>query len=351
MCEQYQAGIEHPNQDTWLQGYSVVFSAQQKQALADRYADQVPGSVDINSLASAIDVATMINYSYRATHESGNRALLGVGSKHEHGDNLILRQQYDEMTGRPKKIGHFIQWFSRVSHDAFVKQEVLPAHERFKHVSLELGGIRQFGDWESTAALDAMARSVPQKVLEANPKAHLILYGRRSNEYNDARVDYVDEVNKTYRLLPQYKLPAAEDKQFKASAFDDEDLEKSAPIAFDFTVVRRRRPVADIYIPGQSDLVIFKESIGLMVMSMIESEARESIIDDCKRVFNEARLTRDIKGVGAVKMNDTPGARLAGGIFEAAIDSRAGVTKDIIPISAHYVQAVGEKYAALRHAA
>ena len=83
-------------------------------------------------------------------------------------------------------------------------------------------------------------------------------------------------------------------------------------------------------------------------MSMVESNVREAILDDCRRIFNEARATKDVEGVDSVKLDDTSGARLAGSLFETAITSQAGETRDIIPISAHYVQGVGEKFARFR---
>ncbi|MBC7581479.1 hypothetical protein H7097_01250 [Aeromicrobium sp.] len=348
MCEQYEYGIEHPNQDTWIKGYSERVDELQQKALAERYFEFGKDEINLPDLAAAIDTATLINHSYRDMHEASNRGILNIGTRDSAGDAGILRSEYDNFAGRSKKVSDFIMWFSKTSHDTFVNHEDLPASKQFKHVSLELGGIRQSGDWNVTGPLDRMARSIPRGVLSLNPDVRMTIYDPQSEMFDDARVSYVDSYDKGYLLLPQYKLPEPSTRLMTHDVFIGEELGVSALIDFHYSVIRRRRPVADIYVPGQSDLVIFKESIGLLVMDALDATLRKRILQDCSQAFEHARHGRDIEGTGNMKLNDTVGARLAGNLFESAIESRDGVTKDIIPISAHYVQAVGKKYVSFR---
>lgn len=340
MCETFSQGIEHPNQDTWLQGYSQRLDDSRRKALAERYADTAQSVLKLGELYEAIDHATMTNYSHRAVHEQMNCARLGIPGDTE------LTYAYDELTGRQKKVGDFVQWFSTVSHAKFGAQEHLALERRFGHVSLELGGIRQFGDWESTGQLDQMSEAIPSQLLATNSKIEMTLYGAHKNgRLVDERINYVDDVKKSYTLLPQYKMQDSADKKMSVAALEDEDLHTSGAIDFDYTMVRRRRLFADIHIPGQSDVVIFKESIGLLIMAMVDNNIREALIDDCRSIFHAARVTGNVEQVGQVKLHDTAGAKLAGALFEIAIKGEKGETKDVVPISAHYVQGVGEKFA------
>lgn len=337
MCEEYTTGIEHPNQDSWIAGLAGQMSEEQKAAMAARYVGVPEGTVDLPSLYYAVESATMINHAHRATHESTNRGVLGIGSIEDEGERGRLRAEYDQLTGRASKVHDFVLWFSRVSHAAFVDQEHILPSRRVKHVSLELGGNRQFGDWEATHALDEMARSIPSGILKLQPDARLRIYGPpREGSFLDDRIEYVDEQKPKYRLLPQYQLPSKVHQTQRT--FDNHGYD-------DFVVFRRRRTVADIYVPGQSDVVIFKESLGMLVMSMIAPEMRSTIAEDCKQVFEAVRSKRDVEGATPVNLTNTPGAMLAGSYFEEDISSPAGVSKNTIVISAHYVAGVGEKFA------
>jgi hypothetical protein len=327
MCEHYQPDIEHPNQDDWGQhGSGGYLSEVQKKAIEARYAD-VASVIDFDDIFSALNDAAATNHDHRTLHDQANKTRLGITTPVSNDPQPnALKHEYDGLTGRSEKIGDFIHWFSSISHEAFVAQESLPPERRFRHVSLELGGVSQMGNWEADRGIEKMASSIPARVLESAPYARLTMYGQKWTEHlHDERVTYVDSVPYSYVLMPK---PTNTPRRFD----------------FDHTLLRQRFPFADIYLEGKSDVVVFGERIGLLVMPMIEKNIRDAIIDDSWRVAEE-KTSSNTK----VKLQDTPGARMAGAIFENALRSPEGTTKDIIPVSVHYVQGVGEKFAQLRH--
>lgn len=344
MCESYTYGIEHPNQDTWVaDNFACELSPQNRVDLTNRYADTALGSADLEAMFRAISNASMINRAHRGAHESGNRGSLGIGHIDDRGERGQLRAEYDQLTGRADKVSDFILWFSRVSHKAFVAQEQL-AKKSFSHVSLELGGIRQYGDWNATKSLDGMIRTVPNGVLARDPEAHIVVYGHPKYEPIDPeRVRHVDTWTNSYRLMPEYQLPVIRSNK--------ESRKDEYVRSVDFAVVRRRRPIADIYIPGQSDAVIFKESLGLLVMPLIEPGVRKVIAEEYTNPTRKTSESEDADGAATVEAYESLGDKLAGDIIEDAIDSRQGETTNLIILSGHYVQGVGKKFARFREAA
>jgi hypothetical protein len=350
MCEQYDSGIEHPNQSWYLRATADQMSDADKAALTERYTGIPAGRFDVDGLFEALDRVTQQIHLYRDTHERANRARIGINPPTADSDNgpSQLWIEYDGLTGRAEKVGHFVSWFSRVSHAAYVRQENLPNRDKFVHVSLEIGGKRQFGDWDATQRVDDMAKSIPRQLLEVEPVLqHMTVFGESTSQRVDhPKVKYVDDAPKSYLISPHWQSGAAKEN-------DDPDN-----LRFDYLKVRRRRPFADVFIEDQSDTVLFKESWGLIPMVMVHPQIRAEITKDIQSAFlqayekfrEERRQDPDAQE-RPVKIQDTPGARLAGAIFETAIKSGSGETKDIVPVSAHYVQAVGEKYSLHRDAA
>lgn len=346
MCEVYDQGIEHPNQDWWGQGYSEQIDSAHQEALRERYIGSSEEAPDMSELLAALHTATLTNHSKRYIHEQLNLKPLGLNlSAADKDTSSPLQQEYDRLTGRADKIGDFILWFSRASHAAYVAQEGLPLNQRFEHISLELGGMRQWGDWDATRKLDNMVTSIPEQVLSVAPDAHMTMYGYNlGQQFHHPSVTYNDEAPKSYTLYPSLKIP------HELVIDEDTDIEAASALNFDYSIIRRRRPVADIYITGQSDIVIFKESIGVLVMQMVENDIRESIIADCQRVIDEKReqLAEDSLRELEMKFQDTPAAKMVGKLFEITINNKRRFSRDILPVSAHIVQAVGAKFARFR---
>jgi hypothetical protein len=193
-----------------------------------------------------------------------------------------------------------------------------------------------------------MVRSIPEQLLDREPDATIVLYGQKEQPKIDhPNISYVDEVRKSYRLFPHFKLPDSIEKYLSHAAFDDEDLATHAPVEFSYATISRRRPWADIYLPGRSDIVIFKDSMALLMLPVIEKDIRDEIVNDCRRIVEEARATQPLD-IDNIVFKNTEGAQIAGLLFEAAIQSGPGESYGIAPASAHYVQGVGEKFAQLR---
>jgi hypothetical protein len=307
--------------------------------LLERYKGLTPNPVRMHELFPAIEIATRRNERHRDQHDRHNRNLLGIPEAPTDDEAANQRKrEYDALTGRDDRVGDFINWFSHISHDAFVAQRLLPYDRQFKHVSLELGGVFQLGNWGADSRIENMAKSIPAQVIEAVPDLNrMTVYGQKwMDQIDDKRITYKDVVPNSYTLFPRYVD--------KGEAADAESVGK---VAFDYTVIRRRSPLVDIYFDNedeQSDVVVFGDRTELVVMPLIDEDIREAIVEDSQHEFEKRK--GDHKGL--VKLQDTAAAKMVGKLMEIAKASPYGQTKNMVPVSSHYVQGVGDKFGKLR---
>jgi hypothetical protein len=295
---------------------------------------------------AAFRQATRMNHSHRKVHEDKNKALLGIDPNRSQEDEpSAIEVEYNAFTGRAEKVGHFISWFSGVAHQAYQardareigmsEEDIAQIKNRLVHVSLELGGKQKSGDPSAAQEVNAMANSIPERLLEAAPSSRVTVYGRKwYDRIDDKRITYEEIAPKSYTLIPMRReehLQETEvDGQYK---FDT-----------DYLILRRRRPFADVYTDHGSDIVIFKEDISLFVLPVLDEDLRQGIMTDIASAILELPRSERNK----IKLQDTPAARLAGALFETAKRYPAGRTPETVHVSTHYVQGVGEKFARYR---
>jgi hypothetical protein len=352
MTETYHEGIDHPNQSWWSDHSLDVIDEDHRIAIEERFKDVPDDAVLVSDLLVALRMSRDSSYSQRSTHEHVVRGLLGMqgyGIDPVHAERLW--KPYNGYTGHPEKIGHFIKWISHVFHEAFVAQENGPAI--FDHLAMDLGGKGNVGDWNATVAFDEMVNNIPSKVLDAAPRAEITVYGQ-NDEFHlcDSRVRYRGEASKSYLLRP---LPVGN--------FHIPTLENPGKLVFDYALVRRRRPLADINIPYEAEEdevtakeeqevitenVLFKEGTGLLVMGAVDKDLGDAILEDCNKVFRRHVSSQDADLDRHMVFKETRGAKIAGLIFEIAIKSGYGETKNIVPVEAHMVQGVGDKFSEFR---
>lgn len=377
MCEQYVEGIEHPNQSWWQDNATVHLTTAQQDFIADRFEDVPLADLNRNKLFRYVERATEVNHSRRTAYELANRALLGVTSPSRNPEDWGPKQrEYDQLTGRPKKVGEFVSWFSFEAHQAYLArdeqekgmtdEQKAKISNRLVDVSLEFGGTRQFTDFEATHNLERMARSLPERILEARRDAWLDLYGHKWYEQvTDQRIGYKDHAPISYTLQLMNPL----DQNAGWERIDEDqgkkfDIEKAAarlgehPVASsempaetglfdtDYLLLRRQKPLADVYVPGESDIVIFDQTIALVVLPMFEESLRKSILASCAEEVLAVLASVDKER--KVNLKNTPAAKLIGGMFEAALISPSGETTEVLPISRHIIQGIGNKFGALR---
>jgi len=360
--------LEHPIQDWWIpEGNQAVIQGEHLVALERRFSGKKTPegqAIPIEEIADAINWANLLNHTHRFLHERDNLGRLGLDFNVARAvDDLAFTpspeyDKYESCAGRYSKAGEFITWFGQIAHRVFGEIDQLPGRKPFDRISLELGGTRQFGDWESTRTLDSMIRDIPRQVMAAEPDARITVYGRRDDrkgEFTHPNVTYVNEGEKSYLLVPQMKR------------------DESGIFSFDYAMIRRRRPLADIEVPiiGETHedgsqvfekVIAYKEAIGVGVLKMMNPGVRRAIILDYVEHVQELaskekevafkksqniELTSEEKDI-KIKLLDTKGARMVGIHFERGIKAAVNETTDIIPTSAHALMGVGEKFAQIK---
>lgn len=285
MTQTIQNNIDHPAQANWLRVGRSLPTDYQQELLRSRFENS---SQDPSVIIEMSRIAIGQSDVTRQMHE---RSTFGVLSRANQG----RAAEYLDTAGNPDEIGQYLRWFGRAV------QGYLNCNpdENIAKLGLELGGVRQVGDWENTSGLDEMIRSIPE------------------------RAQSEQGLNISVRERPRQR---AVSYRFEPMAGD---IFPSSPNEFRFGRVRRRRAVADVEVDGAVDLHIFKESLGMVVLDEVDAGDRKRILDDVKNSGAQNSFTK--KG-----RNNTKAAQIAGEYFHQAIDLRNDDTR-IVPISAHYV--------------
>lgn len=285
MPPDYNFSINHPVQTGWLAHGRDIYDTTHEAMLTERFRDT---NENIQSLLAAVALTGSIADAKRMSHEHQSRGELGLGKDH-------LFHAYTEFAGRPKRVGKFIAWFSTIAQACFEKEDI---RKDLQKIGLELGGMRQAGDWSGTTPLDDMAKSIPVELACEDPSAQVRVLERGR------------AVQKNYVLQPL--------EHINEGMYNPD---------FHYAMVRRRRGVADILIPGKHPIEIFKESAALVIIDqMSEKEAL---------VIREAYKDQANFAVNGQKNSGPAGA--AGREFERAIQELRNESRSVVPVSAHYV--------------
>lgn len=277
--------IDHPAQPNWLIAGRSLPTEYQRDLLTQRFENsgQDPSLI--------IEMSRIAIGQSDVTRQMHERATVGVLSR----SSLGRATEYLDTVGNPDQVGWYLRWFSKsVQGYSNYNQD-----KSLTKLGLELGGVRQVGDWDNTKELDEMVRSIPRLA--------------RSEHGLDLSV----------REEPRQRAVAYRYEPMPGNLFPGQPSESR------FGRIRRRRAVADIKVENAVGLRIFKESLGVVVLGEIDQDDRKKIFDDVQKSGEQNSFTKHGR-------NHTVAARIAGEYFHQAIDSRGDDTR-VVPISAHYV--------------
>lgn len=241
--------------------------------------------VPVLEVAQVIEKATAQVEWQRRDYEHENFSKLDL----THEDRML----YKQLSGSREHIGKYMRFFGLVAMRTLQHAE---QRDKVAKVSLQLAGKRQFGDWDCTHELDEFARAIPAELQKVEPATVVKLVGGDRTRHN------------RYEFRPL-------------------DLEtQSQPGRIDYGIIRRRRPVADIFLPRLLPIEIFKESRAVLVTGQTDEFTRELITDNAELLSSEERDEEIHSAVAAA----------TGNAFERAITALKGRTRDVIPVSADY---------------
>lgn len=264
-------------------------------------------------LFDALVIAHVQTQQYRSTHEAQNLVKLGL-SFSEPGE-------YGKLAGQPKKMGDFISWFGGAALKRFIDTPVMGSEK----IALELGGKRQFGDWESTGDLDKMVKSIPWQLSERSPTLEIL------PRKVPTKVGETSSSVLNYLFMPKLGMDSA--------TFDFK--RRLVTYVFDYGVIRRRRPVANIQLPGGAPVRIYKEAYGLLFMNDMDEQSASAVRSEYSAITPE-------RFEYLQNTNNTEPALATGGVLERGIERESPeAMKLVTPVSAHYVM-VSENIDALR---
>jgi hypothetical protein len=198
-------------------------------------------------------------------------------------------REYRDLAGRNDSLPQYVSWFGRTALTAF---EHTDTYGHFDSITLELAGVGQAGDWGTTTQLDQIIDGLPSRLQTTDKSLKVTTF----NTGEQARYT------------------------FDPLRIDDDDS-----YSFQFGVVRRRRPVADVNrqnVPG-GKVRIFKQSVGVVVLGLLP-EADQGIIQ---------QAFADHAGSANGRQE---AAAAAGEAFERAIKERSDAT-EVVPLGVQYL--------------
>jgi len=105
-----------------------------------------------------------------------------------------------------------------------------------------------------------------------------------------------------------------------------------------FALIRRRRPVFDVLVPGGEPVRVFKQSVGLLVLSQLPGMAREAALRAswaCPDYDGLDEVQRAAVRQFQQRASEVAG-RICGAVFERAIREREQATA-VVPLSMQYI--------------
>lgn len=277
---------------------------------------------DIDGLLETMVIATMRSESHRDTHEKANVSRLNLSEADKF--------KYAGLACDPERVGEAIHWLGGLANtvlDNFREITIVgeeeeaaeqrKTQEKMKRIGFELGGNLQFGNWETTGLLDAMARSIPRKLNDIDRNIRMTIYGprREDDHYDelDIAIEFDERTLTNNLLMPRFSRRTHSGQ------------------LFDHAMLRRRRAVADVYVPGIRPIEIYKDSNMVIVPSQLSSKERAKLYGAYWQ-----------EGFNTKAKNNAQGATVAGNAAERAIKLAKDSAKDkaslaVHPIGAHYV--------------
>lgn len=200
--------------------------------------------------------------------------------------------EYYKLSGTLENVGNYLIYFGSVATRALRDEG---QRDKVAKITMQLAGKRQFGAWDATHELDEFARAIPQELKNVAPEAEVNNVGNNPERHN------------RYEFRP---------------IFTNEEQTTGCA---DYGIVRRRRPVADILLPGSLPIEIFKESRALVIASQTDEYTRALMRNSTGKLLELGVTSPDLELAAAT-----------GNAFERAIKELKGRTRDVLPISADY---------------
>lgn len=278
--------IDHPAQGTWEVASSARMYEQNIEALRERFAGT---GEDVDELVNVIEHANSETQHYRKDHENRNIDKLRLSP----GERAL----YEELAGDRERAGEMAYLFGALALRSSGK------------VVGELGGKHQFGDWECTGPLDDMVKDLPRQLADIDPRTE---------------VEVLEDDTGLYLANNYYFRPI----------FGEQDgiaLDHS----FRYGILRRRRPVANITLSFGETIKLYKQSNAVVAVNYLPAESSRIILAE----YADLDPARYAYLQGA---SNTEAAIEVGLAFERAKSEAQGATRDILPISAHYLMVARE---------
>ena len=244
--------------------------------------------------------------SKRADHELANIHVLRAAAEGVVSPEAL--DEYKDLADRPELVGRYIIWFGRVTTAAYDNvfrlqekdsqkyADLVRSVRKEKHlrrIGLDLGGWRNLDNWEGTADLDRYASGMSDAI-----------------KAEDSNIE-VTECKTPAEQMRGYKLyPVTISKD----GFPQRDLTAAT--------IRRSRRHLIVRKPGLRQLLVVKESTGLIPIEGIKDEREAEVIGEALNNWSKENHGYE----------NSPVAQVAGRVFERAITNR----DEVIPINAHY---------------
>lgn len=276
-----QDTVDHPAKEGWFELAHLRLtndgaeSKAIKEQISERY-DAPIGSELFNTIVSDLDMGMQHYAAIRATHELTNRGSLGLSARG--------MESYLSSVGPDWDAPRFIDTFRSAT-----------AYGLIGRITLEIGGVCQWGDWECTKLLDDQIKSMPSEVSKGD-FGYVHPWFNRGNPttYYYRHIEDNDEIDAPMRL----------------------------------GIVTRRRALLDV---GQDEkdpylVKFFKESSALMLLEQLDPEDKKVLLD---YPLHKIKAFRH-KAHG-----------LAGYIFQEGISEAKGRTRVVLPLGTQVLAQMG----------
>jgi hypothetical protein len=273
-----EADIDHPSHENWWQVSDEWLAEHRGELRADLRARFAATGQDFESLWSAVEQGIARTNAYRVTHERLNQTMV-AGYVEQRGMLLPVsaaeevpteadfpRYDYETLTGHDATLERYIPWVGRAALAAF---DCKPAYcDKVSSLSLEIGGVGQAGQWDGTARLDGILEALPARLRRSDAELSV--------------VEFLHDAKRSYQFIPMREMTGQElllddlteeqrelYRQLKLAEWVFEDVPPQ------FAMIRRRRPLFDVYAPAGEVVRVFKQSVALLVLSELPKGARD----------------------------------------------------------------------------